>query len=175
MIPKRLLLLLALCLGLFGSAFAQGAGSPPQGAADGSYWRDDDTGDTTRLDVTDNPNGGAWTNTVSAGGFSGVADGQQGADTPGGATTCTNSGVMTDASGNQYRVKDGKLQKKVNGRWKTLRKVKPPKKPKKKTNTTRRSGSSTSLMFTPLGAPVIGWVEELPSGLYIVTEPCQVA
>lgn len=156
MIPRRLLLLLALCFGLFGSAFAQstpGSGSPPPGAPDGSYWRDDSSGDTTRLDVTDNPNGGVWTNTVSAGGFSGAVDGTQGANTAGGTTTCNNSDTMTDASGTQYRVKNGKLQKKVNGRWKTLRKVQPP----KKKTTTRRSGGSSTLMMTPVTRqPVLG-------------------
>lgn len=133
MVPKRLLLFFFSLLALLCPAFAQGygdvgGGSGGSGAPDDSYWSDG-AGGTAHLDVTENPSGNppVWTTTTSAGGFTNAAGGTAGPDTPSGLDTCRNSGTMTNASGEQYRVRNGKLQKKVNGVWKNMRKVPKPK------------------------------------------------
>ena len=154
MIPIRLLILFSVLLALVTPAFSQGTGdvgggSGGAGAPDDSYWSDGNGG-TAHLDVTENPNGGVWTTTTSAGGFTNPANGSAGADTPSGLDTCRNSGTMTNASGEQYRVRDGKLEKKgADGKWHRMRKV-----PKPKTKNTTRPGSFGAQRLTaPVSAP----------------------
>lgn len=141
MVTKRLLLLFASFLALVCPALAQssdvGGGSGGSGAPDDSYWSDG-SGGTVHLDVTENPSGSpeVWTTATSAGGFTNAAGGTAGADLPSGLDTCRNSGTMTNAAGEQFRVRNGRLQKKgADGKWRNMRKVPKP----KKGSTTRSS------------------------------------
>lgn len=160
MIPKRLMILISMLLALVIPAFTQtntnnyggvGGGSGGSGAPDDSYWSDG-AGGTTHLDVTENPQGGVWTTATSAGGFTNAANGTAGPDTPSGLDTCRNSDTMTNASNEQYRVKDGKLQKKINGRWKTLKKVPKP----KNKNSTSQHSFGTQYLTAGTPAPFAG-------------------
>jgi len=139
-------LLAAVLLPGFVSAQGGGGGA---GAADGSYWSFG-PGDTARLDVVDNPTGGVWTQAVSAGGFTGVASGTQGANTGAGATTATSSGAMSNGT-DSYKVVDGKLAKLgADGKYHKGRKI-----PKPSGKGSRQTTRGTT--YVSARGPVTGW------------------
>ena len=96
---------------------------------DGSTWTDS-SGNTATVDVVDaDPSTNAVTVTVTdATGFTPPANGTAAsgstADKPKAQSTGANTMETNSPSPNTYRVRDGKLQKKVNGRWVNMTKTK---------------------------------------------------
>lgn len=182
MIPKKSLFLLFAWFCLFPAFMsAQGSGGggapppsdPPVGASDDTYWSDGaNPPNITHLDVTDNPNGGVWTTSTSAGGFTSAETGSQGALDANGNPTCWNSDVMTAPDGTQTRVRNGKLQKKVNGKWVTQKPIKKPKKPKQKTNnSTQQQGIQRMNAGDPAPCPGKLWSMRYGSTHLALNEP----
>jgi len=90
---------------------------------DGSLWILGDQ--PVSVDVTPStPGPGIWVQGVDATGISSVANGVAGAHSTPAAPTASSSGEWS-TGGNTYRIKDGKVQKKLpNGKWANMRPVK---------------------------------------------------
>lgn len=99
-----------------------------QDAPDGSMWSGG--GESAVLGVADTgPSGGqVTTQVVDASGFSNAAPGMAGPNSCS-PVTASSSGTMTTPGGDSYRIKNGKLQRRISGkpprgaRWVDMRKV----------------------------------------------------
>lgn len=117
----KLLQLVAACVLLNATAFAQ--------INDGSYWADSE-GEVCTVDVTETTETGVTVTVTDATGFTQPLPGEQAtgssADKPK-AESFSEGSTGGHPDQNTYRGKDGKVQKKVNGKWTNCRKVKKPK------------------------------------------------
>ena len=137
---KFLMLLLALAA-MAPFAAAQRVPEVP----DGSYWASG--GNVIRVDVTEDPQGGAWVTGVGAAGFSQPAHGTRGqTSTPAAPTAAGSRSFFVGAD--EYSVDEGVVKhKNSHGKWTKAKRVKPPK--KKASGSTSTPGNVYGTAATP--------------------------